>query len=151
MIYKNEETQKFGHIQKEPYIEILRSQLSELNTRARWYSSQLWHVPFAYLGVTGVVLGNLGEKSSYQLSLGLLCAGIFGILVSIHLFGIMDGEKRAVNNLQKVERELRLESTVKYKPFYVIPLVLSVMGATIFYFIAFIWIIIQKILDITTY
>ncbi len=25
----------------------------QLNVRSRWYSSQLWHVPFAYLAVAG--------------------------------------------------------------------------------------------------
>jgi hypothetical protein len=33
-----------------PTQEALREQLKELNNRSRWYSGQLWYIPFAYFG-----------------------------------------------------------------------------------------------------
>ena len=108
-------------------VESLIAQLAELNSRSRWYSSQLWQVPFAYLGITGVVLAGLADKNSI-LVLGLIAIGLFGICVSIHMYGMKDGEHRAVRNLQKIERELKLEPTVEYDHrTYVFPLRIAVM------------------------
>ena len=90
--------------------ESLIAQLAELNSRSRWYSSQLWQVPFAYLGITGVVIAGLVDKNSI-LVLGLIATGLFGICVLVHMYGMKDGERRAVQNLQKIERELKLEPT----------------------------------------
>lgn len=149
--HKKEDTHKPEHITQRSHRQALQLQFRELNTRSRWYSSQLWQIPFAYLGVTGIVLGRLAGESRCQLSLGLLCSGIFGILVSVHIFGLMNGEKRAVTGLEEVESKLGLEPTAKYKPFYVIPLALSVVCATIFYFLAFILIIIIAIKEIPTH
>ncbi len=82
---------------------ILIQQLSELNSRSRWYTSRLWQVPFAYLGLTGLVLVNLADKSALGLSLGFIVSAIFGVLVLVHIYGVRDGEKRAVKNLQDIE------------------------------------------------
>ena len=117
-------------------MDSLIAQLAELNSRSRWYSSQLWQVPFAYLGITCVVLAGLANKNPKILAFGLIAAGLFGICVSIHMYGMRDGERRAVRNLQKIERVLKLEPTAedKYRT-YVLPLQLAVVLATIVYLI----------------
>ena len=43
--------------------ETLRTQLEILNARSRWYASQMWHMPFAYFGITGVAVGMAGSSA----------------------------------------------------------------------------------------
>lgn len=37
----------------------LRVQLEQLNERSCWYSSQLWQAPFAFFGITAIVIGTM--------------------------------------------------------------------------------------------
>lgn len=116
----------------QPSIDVLKEQLKELHTRCRWYSSQLWYIPFAYFGIVALVLGNLTktEIERFHLSLGLFACGFVGVFVLWHMFNIQDGEHRAVRNLQKVEEHLYLERTVELKsytrPFFIA--VVAVLG-----------------------
>ena len=115
-----------------PNPDSLRVQLSELNTRSRWYSTQLWHVPFAFFGVTGVVVAQVAARAIHLLPAVFFSAAIFGAFVLWHMVGMIQGEKRAVYNLQETERLLALPSTAKYKPCnYVLPLMLSVVAAEV--------------------
>lgn len=118
---------------KKPDQDTLRLQLSELNSRSRWYSSQLWHVPFAYLGLTGIIVANLASSCPSQQSLGLIVSALFGVLVSFHICAMKDGERRAVENLKEMEQKLDLPPTVEYKKWYHLPLQIAVLGATILY------------------
>jgi hypothetical protein len=120
---------------KKPDHDVLKVQLSELNSRSRWYSSQLWQVPFAYLGLTGVIVANLVDESPSILSLGLIVSAIFGVLVYIHILGMRDGEKRAVIGLKNIENELNLPPAAEYNTWYHRYLGLAVFGAAILYFL----------------
>jgi len=117
----------------QPSIDVLKEQLKELNTRSRWYASQLWYIPFAYFGIVALVLGNLTKTEIEQLhlSLGLFACGFVGVFVIWHMFNIQDGEHRAIRNIQKVEDHLHLERTAELKsytrPFFVA--VVVVLGA----------------------
>jgi len=102
-------------------LDSLRVQLTELNNRARWYSSQLWQVPFAYLGVTGVLLSQMGCKSPTNWLLMSTAIAILGVFVIVHMNGIADGERRAVENLQAAEGALDIPPTALYKPNYARP------------------------------
>ncbi|MGH9878583.1 MAG: hypothetical protein ACRD5H_13180, partial [Nitrososphaerales archaeon] len=86
--------------------------------RSRWYAGQVWQLPLAYIGATGISLAKLAGKSSTnkQLALALIAFGIVGGLVLWHLVGTFNGVKRAVENLISVERELRLNQTGQWKP-----------------------------------
>jgi hypothetical protein len=115
-----------------PDKDSLQRQLTELNIRARWYSSQLWQVPFAYLGLTGLAVSNAVGKSSSHLPLIFWTCAVFGVCVIVHMTGMRDGEHRAVLNIQEVEDALHLKRTVKYKPLtYGVPLQLMVILAII--------------------
>ena len=83
--------------------ESLRTQLSELNTRSRAYTAQLWQVPFAYIGILGVVLAQVADKGAGTLAATLLCGGILGTAVIIHMTAMMEGVKRAVANIVKAK------------------------------------------------
>ncbi|OUR74235.1 hypothetical protein A9Q78_01120 [Methylophaga sp. 41_12_T18] len=111
--------------------ESLRIQLTELNNRSRWYSSQLWQIPFAFISLVGLLIGNIATKFPDLLHFTFLTVGLFGILVLIHMNGIMNGERRAVENLKKIEAALQIPQTVEYKPTYVRPLYLLVWLSTV--------------------
>ena len=55
----------------------------------------------------------------------------------MHTLGLRDGERRAVQNIQRIETALHVQQTTEYKPAtYVVPLQLALIMATILYFIA---------------
>ena len=111
-------------------------QLTELNARGRWYSTQLWQVPFAYLGLTGLTIANAAGKSGVSLSVILFACGLFGLFVVVHTIGLRNGEKRAVRDIQDVEDQLHLTRTALYKPLTLtFPLQVAVIIATIAYFV----------------
>jgi len=112
-------------------LESLRVQLVELNNRGRWYSSQLWQVPFAYLALVGFVLAADLDEAPAGPSLRYMAVAVLGIAVSCHMFGITNGERRAVTNLQKVEEALQIPPTVLYKPGYTRPLLAAVLLTTL--------------------
>jgi len=96
--------------------DTLRAQLHELNERARWYSSQIWQVPFAFLGIAALVIGMVIEKNDPAKALAYLVVSGLGIAVLIHVQGLADGEKHAVENIRTIEGQLHLEQTAEYKP-----------------------------------
>jgi hypothetical protein len=102
-------------LRRSPTCDILKEQFKELNSRSRWYSGQLWYIPFAYFGLVSLTLGNVVAREPKFIGAALLFCGIVGILVFWHMLGIKDGEKRAVENLQAVEIKLGLDKTVEYK------------------------------------
>ena len=44
----------------------LRQQLQVLNERSRWYSAELWQIPFAYLGLTALVIAQIATNEKTQ-------------------------------------------------------------------------------------
>ena len=92
---------------------IKRTQLSELNIRARAYASQLWQVPFAYLAIAGVLLTQL--KSSL-LPLGLIFICLFGILVLTHMFFVVRSHNKTVNKIIALEKAMGLDVCTKAEP-----------------------------------
>ena len=104
---------------KQPEPESLRTELTELNVRARTYTSQIWQVPFAYLGILGVVVVQAADKAPRLLPvlLVLLVSGaLVGVAVIFHVAAMLDGSRRAVENIRKVEKALNLEETVQHRP-----------------------------------
>ena len=97
--------------------EILTTQLVELNSRSRWYSSQNWQVPFAYVGIISIFIPTILEKKPEWFGWATFFAGILGVLVQIHMFVVLQSIKRVVLNIQAIERTLGLEVTAKYNPF----------------------------------
>jgi hypothetical protein len=112
-------------------LEALRVQLTELNNRGRWYSSQLWQVPFAYLALVGVALTADLHAGLPALSSRFIAVAALGLAVTWHMFGMINGERRAVTNLQEVEAALQIPSTVLYKPGYTQPLLAAVLLTTL--------------------
>jgi len=145
----------------------LLSVLSELNNRSRWYSSQIWQIPFAYLGITGVLATltlkdkPLPDSMDFFIPYFFILFGIIGLLVFVHMIGLMNGEKRAVENLQALENHIFqnvLQNTpslqpAEYRPFlYVWPLAFIVLLTALCYlFIGFSLLAISKALMVISY
>ncbi len=91
-----------------------RTQLAELNARARTYTTQLWAVPLTYIGAV-VALLTVGD-AKVHLTARLLLGSVLGVFVTWHLFGVEDGRSRAVTNLRDVEMKRDLEPTAESKP-----------------------------------
>jgi hypothetical protein len=96
-----------------PDPESLRVQLTELNNRSRWYSAELWQIPFAYLGLTGLIIVQIADKTPRHLGIAFITAALFGVFVIIHMFKIRKHETRAVEHLIETEAALHLPPTVK--------------------------------------
>ena len=107
--------------------ESLQAQLAELNERSRMYTTQIWQLPLAYIGIVGLGVGqfDVSGGETIFLRMGLWYAAGVGIFVLWHLLSIADGVKRAVEHIQGVEWQLGLERTAKYI-WYEGPLILMV-------------------------
>ena len=111
--------------------EELIAQLHELNDRSRMYNSQIWQVPFAYFGLTILVISTImNNASTYIFMFSLIVEISLGVAVIIHMVGLQDGINRAVSNLKIVESKMGLENTVKYSkqtwwPFFVMVIIVT--------------------------
>jgi|WetSurMetagenome_2_1015567.scaffolds.fasta_scaffold399816_2 hypothetical protein len=75
----------------------------ELNTRSRWYSSQLWYIPFAYIGIVGL---SFEKISNLPFPINIIINFLFGIFtlaVFVHVSAIKYYERKAVINMQQLE------------------------------------------------
>jgi len=111
--------------------EELMAQLHELNDRSRMYNSQIWQVPFAFFGLTILVLSTIMNNSNtYLFVFSLVLELSLGVAVIIHMLGLQDGIKRAVTNIKIIELKMGLENTVKYSkqtwwPFFVTVIIIT--------------------------
>jgi len=86
-------------------IEKWKTQYEQLNQRSRWYSTQLWAVPFTYLGLTGYGFGKIVSfENSNMKSIGFFVMGIFSLAVFVHVSSIKYYERKAVNNMRALEQ-----------------------------------------------
>lgn len=75
----------------------------ELNQRSRWYSSQLWYVPFAYVGIVGLGVEKLHNLPRPLQNLAYLMLAFFSLAVFVHVSSLKFYERRAVLSMQKLE------------------------------------------------
>ena len=113
--------------------ETLRAQLTELNQRSHWYSAQLWQLPFAYLGITGVALASLDSATPRKYAITCFAAGVLGLLVFIHMVAVRRLEKRAIGKLSDVEKELGL-APAEDSIVDVYPMIMATFLGMVFYF-----------------
>jgi|CXWL01.1.fsa_nt_gi hypothetical protein len=75
----------------------------ELNQRSRWYSSQLWYVPFAYIGIVGLGVEKVHNLPHPLGNLAYLMLAFFSLAVFVHVSSLKFYERRAVLCMQKFE------------------------------------------------
>ena len=82
------------------------TKFEQLNTRSRWYSSQLWYVPFAFIGIVGLSFEKV-SNAEYPLNvLIFIIFGIFSISVFVHVSALKYYERRAVKSMQELENKV---------------------------------------------
>lgn len=91
--------------------DTLEVQLEILNERSRWYSSELWQIPFAYLGITGVLIAAIiSQESAWNyLALAFAISALIGVAVLVHMINVRKLEQKAVLKLKNVEKQLGLK------------------------------------------
>jgi hypothetical protein len=114
--------------QEKQRLETLRTQLKELNTRSRWYTTQLWQVPIAFIGIVGITVSRLPDETMRRPVLIIL--GLLGIAVLIHMYNCHNRTQRTVQALARIEESLGLEDRATYTGRGSISLVLMVLGIT---------------------
>lgn len=121
--------------QPTPSPESLQAQLAELNARARSYNAQLWQEPFAYIGLVGVGLTQVLQQGPRLLSIAFFASGILGTAVLIHMTALVEGAKRAVENIKAVENLLGLPVSAKHRPVWHFgPFIVTTLLATLLFF-----------------
>ena len=85
-------------------IDLWKVQYEQLNQRARWYSSQVWYIPFAYIGLIGIGLEKILSLPQPLMSIALVLMGIFSIAVFVHVSSIKYYERLAVREMRELER-----------------------------------------------
>lgn len=100
--------------------ENLRLQLKELNIRSRWYTNQIWYVPFAFFGLVVVLFSKIGTlKPDYLTVLLFLIPINIGIGVLFFMNSLADGIRRSVINIRQIEKALGLKPTAQYRRDYI--------------------------------
>lgn len=90
-----------------------RTQLSELNSRARTYASQLWQVPFGYLALVGVLLTQLNSQSSL---LTPVFISALGTSVLAHMGFVVYFHNNTVQKIIKLEATMGLNKATSIGP-----------------------------------
>jgi hypothetical protein len=75
------------------------------NERSRWYSSQLWYVPFAYLALVGIGLEKVQMLDKPLKGFAFFALAVFSFAMFVHLCHLKYYERRAVHSLQLLEEE----------------------------------------------
>ena len=126
--------------------ETLRVQLTELNNRTRWYVAQLWQIPFAYIGITGVTIGTLVDKDKIILGIGSFFLAIAGMIITAYFFLVRSDWKKSITRLQKTERTLGIkeEDIASDKEFDLALMVILIILTIIFLILVGFFSIIKK-------
>ena len=82
--------------------------LIELNNRTRWYSTEIWHVAFAFIGITAIAIGQVIDKKPDYLAYVFAASAVLGLFVVWHMTRLRRSEQRNIHNLARIEEELGL-------------------------------------------
>lgn len=77
----------------------------ELSERSRWYTSQLWYVPFAYFGMIGIALDDIERLAQPSRSIAFAVSAMFSLAVIVHVLSVSFYEQRAVARMRRLETE----------------------------------------------
>lgn len=79
-------------------------QYEQLNERSRWYSSQLWYVPFAFIGILALGIDKLTALQEPLRSFAFIFLSLFSLAVYIHVTSLKFYERRCVLAMQRLEQ-----------------------------------------------
>jgi len=115
------------------------AQYNELNQRSRWYSSQLWYVPFAYIVIIGLGVEKISRLHKPLDSLAYLLICVFSFAVFVHIVSLKFYERRAVRAMQEMEDPVSSGGgSAWYMSFFSYMKVMLIIGCY-----SFLWIVIM--------
>ena len=95
-------------------LDSLRLQLSEVHSRAKLHADRLWQLPFAFLGVVGLSTSLFDRQADSSAIFWLFVLyATFGLFVTGAMFGALEGVRRSLRHMIRIEQELSLETTTK--------------------------------------
>ena len=93
-------------LQREVDPDVLRAQWGELNQRSRWYTTQTWQGPFAFVTVASIAAYNLvrgdGIPSPTQ-AIGFVLLTILGIATVQFLIYVGQGVDSSIRQMMRIE------------------------------------------------
>lgn len=78
-------------------------QYDQLNQRSRWYSTQMWYVPFAFVGIISLGIGKINDVPEPLKTFALLMLSFFSLAAFVHVTTLKYYERRAVRGMQQLE------------------------------------------------
>ncbi len=78
-------------------------QYEQLNQRTRWYTSQLWYVPFAFIGILALGIEKINSLSEPLRSFVFLMLSFFSLSVFVHVSSLKFYERQNILAMQQLE------------------------------------------------
>jgi len=78
-------------------------QYEQLNQRTRWYTSQVWYVPFAFIGILVVGIERINTLSGSLRSFAFLMLSFFSLSVFVHISSLKFYERKSILAMQQLE------------------------------------------------
>lgn len=125
-----------------PQPESKRAQVGMLQTRIGVHGSRLWQLPLTYLGVLVVSLSQFENKAGdFKPWFVFSSLSAFGVLLLWCMCGALEGYRRAISHMIRLEKELGLTATTvcrvsHYAPYFGLLIlgILYTLGAAIFFY-----------------
>ena len=118
-------------------LELLKAQWVELNNRSRMYAVRFWHIPFAYIGVVGVVVALVVEKGEPTIQYAAFVLFFLGLLVVWLMGGTLWALNRSVEGMRNLEDRLNLPvKSNRYRlaidlPNFLVVIIISLLCAAV--------------------
>jgi hypothetical protein len=98
-------------------LETARTAWVQLNERSRWYSSQLWQAPIAYIATVLVMVGWTVDKglAGQWAFLALLGAGLGGACITFHLMLVHERVNEIVADMKRLEIWLGIKAVLGHE------------------------------------
>jgi len=78
-------------------------QYDQLNQRSRWYSAQLWYVPFAFVGIIALGIDKASAVPEPMKTFVFLILSFFSLAAFVHVKALKYYERRSVRAMQQLE------------------------------------------------
>ncbi|MFH1091602.1 MAG: hypothetical protein V1742_08530 [Pseudomonadota bacterium] len=84
----------------------INKQWEQLNQRTRWYTSQLWYVPFAFIGILALGIEKINSLSEPIRSFVFLMLSFYALSIYVHVSSLKFYERQNVLAMQKLENHV---------------------------------------------
>lgn len=85
--------------------DIWIARYEQLNERSRWYTSQLWYIPFAFVALVGLAVDKVLALPTPLQGLALALLALLSFATFVQMAAIKRYERRAVRAMQRLEKE----------------------------------------------